>query len=187
KGQPLDLTLYLTVALEGADEDLVFDIAAAERETVVRELDWPTALDAKAIDYTLLSNHRGVLLPRNWPKPYYPIRATNPDGTAKPTDISIIQSNIIESWSMSWWGFVKGPSAMMVIVETPDDAAYQFDHPAGGPTVIGPRWRTSLGKLRYPRSARMCFISDGNYVDLAKRYRRHAMDSGLFVSLAEKI
>jgi len=32
----------------------------------------------------------------------------------------------------------------MVIVETPDDAAYQFSHPAGGPTVIGPRWRPQL-------------------------------------------
>ena len=88
---------------------------------------------------------------------------------------------------MSWWGFQKGKSAMMVIVETPDDAAYQFEHPAGGPTVIGPRWRESLGQLRYPRSCRMCFFEEGNYVDLAKRYRRYAMDTGLFVSLKEKI
>jgi hypothetical protein len=184
----VDLPLYLTVALEGPDEDLVFDIAATETDdTVVRQLDWPTALDAREIDYTLLSNYRGVLLPRIWPKPYFPIRATNPDGSAKASDISIIQSNIIESWSMSWWGFVKGSSAMMVIVETPDDAGYQFDHPAGGPTVIGPRWRTSLGKLRYPRAARMCFFPHGNHVDLAKRYRRYAMDAGLFVSLKEKI
>jgi hypothetical protein len=59
--QPLDLTLYLTIALEGQDEDLVFDIAAKEGDTVVRRLDWPTALDAADIDYTVLSNIRGVL------------------------------------------------------------------------------------------------------------------------------
>ena len=78
---------------------------------------------------------------------------------------------------MSWWGFQKGRSAMMIIVETPDDAAYQFQHPAGGPTVIGPRWRAQLGRLGYPRTARMCFFAEGNYVDLAKRYRRHAMET----------
>src|SRR5213075_3289265 len=144
-------------------------------------------LDARDIDCTLLSNGRGTLLPRNWPKEYYPIRTITAEGKIAATDHSLLQSHVIESWSMSWWGFEKGKSAMMVIVETPDDAAYQFDHPAGGPTVIGPRWRTSLGRLRYPRSARMCFIAEGNYVDLAKRYRRHAIDTGLFVSLNEKI
>jgi hypothetical protein len=45
----------------------------------------------------------------------------------------------------------------------------------------------ALGALRYPRACRMCFIDKGNYVDLAKRYRRYAMDRGLFVSLNEKI
>ena len=76
-----ELTLFLTVCLEGKDEELVFDVAAKEVETQVRRLDWPTALDAREIDYTLLSNYRGTLLPRNWPKPYHPIRATNPDGS----------------------------------------------------------------------------------------------------------
>src|SRR4030095_15693198 len=93
----------------------------------------------------------------------------------------------IESWSMSWWGFQKGRSSMMLIVETPDDAAYRFSHPAGGPTVIGSRWLATLGRLRYPRAVRMSFFSDGNYVDMAKRYRRYVMDTGLFVSLKEKI
>jgi len=76
---------------------------------------------------------------------------------------------------------------MMIIVETPDDAAYQFSHPAGGPTVIGPRWRATLGRFGYPRTARMSFVDEGNYVDLAKRYRRYAMERGLFASLKEKI
>ncbi len=88
---------------------------------------------------------------------------------------------------MSWWGFQQGKSAMMVIVETPDDAGYRFSHPAGGPTVIGPRWLASLGRLRYARSVRMCFFDSGNYVTLAKRYRRYVQESGLFVSLKEKI
>ncbi|HLR04750.1 MAG TPA: DUF5696 domain-containing protein [Pyrinomonadaceae bacterium] len=182
----LDLTLFLTVCLEGHDEDLVFDVSAHEQETVLRQLDWPAALDARSVDYTLLSNGRGTLLPRNWPKEYFPIR-TITEGKIAATDHSLLQSNVIESWSMSWWGFQKGKSAMMLIVETPNDAAYQFRHPAGGPTVIGPRWLAQLGRFGYSRSARMIFFSDGNYVDMARRYRRHVMDTGLFVSLNEKV
>ena len=139
-------------------------------------------------DDTVLSNNKGNLLPRNWPKPYFPVRATDPNmGTARTNDHSIIQSHVIEDWSMSWWGFERGKSAMMVIVETPDDAAYQFNHPAGGPTVIGPQWRSSLGRFTSLRTARLCFFEKGNYVTLAKRYRQYVMETGLFVSLKEKI
>jgi hypothetical protein len=183
----VDLKLYLTACLQGDNEELVFDITAQEGKTVLRQLDWPPALDARDVDVTVLSNNKGDLLPRNWPKLYYPIRSTNPDGSAKSSDHSIIQSHVIEDWSMSWWGFEKGKSAMMVIIETPDDAAYQFNHPAGGPTVIGPRWLPTLGKFGYLRTARMCFFESGNYVTLAKRYRQYVMDTGLFVSLKEKI
>ena len=179
-GAPLDLRLYLTMALEGGDEDLAFEVAAVERDALIRELNWPTAIDGREVDYTLLSNDDGEMLPRNWPHPYSPInRAAN--------DTSVIQSNLIESWSMSWWGFQKGPSAMMIIVETPDDAAYTFSHPAGGPTSMGPTWRPQLGRFGYLRSMRMVFIPKGNYVTMAKRYRRHVIESGLFVSLKEKI
>jgi uncharacterized protein DUF5696 len=187
RGAELDLTLVLTVCLEGRDEELIFDVAAHERGAVVRQLDWPTALDAGAVDYTLLSNGRGTLLPRNWPKEYFPIRTITPEGKIAATDHSVLQSNVIESWAMSWWGFQRGKSGLMLIVETPDDAAYQFRHPAGGPTVVGPRWRATLGRFGYPRTVRMCFFADGNYVSMAKRYRRHAMARGLFVSLKEKI
>jgi len=187
KGRVIDLDLFLTICLEGKSEELVFDVVANERSTSLRQLDWPGALDASDVDYTLLSNGRGTLLPRNWPKEYYPIRTITPEGKIAATDHSLLQSHLIESWSMSWWGFQKGKSAAMVIVETPDDASYQFSHPAGGPTVIGPRWNPQLSRFGYLRKARMSFLSDGNYVDMAKRYRRYVMDTGLFVSLKEKI
>ncbi|HMH42581.1 MAG TPA: DUF5696 domain-containing protein, partial [Pyrinomonadaceae bacterium] len=187
KTDKLDLRLFLTVCVEGRDEDLVFDATASEHEAVLGQLDWPGALDARAVDYTLLSNGRGTLLPRNWPKEYYPIRSITPEGKIAATDHSLLQSNVIESWSMSWWGFQKGRAAMMIIIDTPDDAAYQFNHPAGGPTVIGPRWLAQLGRFGYPRSGRMVFLANGNYVDMAKRYRRYVMDVGRFVSLNEKI
>jgi len=176
-GAPLGLRLVFTMCLEGTDEDLVFEAMANERGTSVKELNWPPAMDGREVDYTLISS---TLLPRNWPKPYHPI-------IRSAGEHSIIQSHLIESWSMSWWGFLKGDSAMMVIVETPDDAAYTFHHPAGGPTSMGPSWRAQLGHFGYLRRLRMAFLPHGNYVDLAKRYRRYAIDSGLFVSLRDKI
>ena len=182
----LDLRVFLTIGIEGDHDDVVFTATADEHDTTLRQLDWPGALEADDVDYTVLPNLRGVLLPRHWPKPYFPIRATNPDGSAKAGDVSVIQSNVIESWSMSWWGFEKEGNAMMVIIETPNDAAYQFNHPAGGPTVIGPRWRETLGRFGYPRQGRFVFVG-GNYVDMAKRYRQYAIDHGLFVSMAEKV
>ena len=185
-GPALDLRLTLTVGLEGQGEELVFDVAAQEGQTVVRRLDWPAALDAREVDYTVLPNLRGNLIPRGWDKDFNPIRPPRNPPAANP-DTSEIQSHVIESWSMSWWGFKKGPGALMVIVETPDDAAYRFAHPAGGPTVVGPRWRARLGRLGYLRTARVCLLPEGGYVAMAKRYRRHAKETGLFVSLQEKI
>jgi hypothetical protein len=175
-----DPRLVLTLCLEAPDEELVAEAMVDERQNAVKELNWPTAMDGRDVDYTVLSNDNGELLPRNWPKFYHPIQRAAGDA-------SIIQSHLIESWSMSWWGFEKGESAMIVIIETPDDAAYTFSHPPGGPTSIGPSWRAQLGHFRYPRSLRMDFFPKGNYVDLAKRYRRYVIDSGLFVSLKDKI
>ena len=186
-GTSVPLDLYLTICLEGTSEELVFDAVANERGATLRQLDWPGALESGDVDYTLLPNGRGTLLPRTWPKEYYPIRTITPEGKIAETDHSLLQSHVIESWSMSWWGFQKGRSAVMVIVETPDDASYQFSHPAGGPTLIGPRWRSQLDRFGYIRSARMAFFADGNYVSMAKRYRRYVIETGLFVSLKEKI
>ncbi|MCW5982803.1 MAG: hypothetical protein KIT09_32235 [Bryobacteraceae bacterium] len=179
-GAPLDLRVFLTLAVEGGEEDLLFEVAAVEGAARIRELNWPREVDGREVDYTVLSNDDGMLVPRDWPKAFHPIRRAQ-------NDTSIIQSNLIECWSMSWWGFQKGPAAMIVIVETPDDAAYTFSHPPGGPTLIGPMWRPQLGRFAYPRALRMAFFPKGNYVDLAKRYRRAVIDSGLFVSLNDKV
>jgi hypothetical protein len=188
KGLELDLALVLTVCLEGRAEELVCEAAAIEREARVRQLDWPKELNGSDVNYTALSHGRGNLLPRDWPEVYQPYRnAPRGTGLQAGTDTSVVQSNLIECWSMSWWGFQKKDSAMILIMETSDDASYKFDHPAGGLTVIGPRWLASLGKLGYPRSVRMCFFSKGNYVDMCKRYRQYVIDTGQFVSLKEKI
>jgi len=186
RSEPVDLKVYLTLALEGAAEDLVCTASADERSSVVRQLDWPAPLDAHEVDYTILPNGHGNLLPRSWPSEFNPVLPHLGQVDAQ-RDTSIIQSNLIEAWSMSWWGFQKGKSGLMVLVETPNDAAYQFSHPPGGPTVIGPRWRSTLGRMGYSRTVRMCFFEGGDYVAMAKRYRQYVIDRGQFVSLKLKI
>jgi hypothetical protein len=188
-GSRLDPVVIMTIALEGDAEELVCDVMVVEDRDAVKQLDWPGPLDASAVDYTLIPTARGNLIPRHWPKYYHPFKYVPGLGEDNITGdtTSIIQANHIECWSMSWWGFKQGNSSMILIVETPDDAGYQFEHPAGGPTVIGPRWYASLGHFRYPRSVRMDFIKNGNYVTLAKRYRKYVQDIGQFVSLKEKI
>lgn len=180
RGSLLNTRVVLTLCLEGEDDDLVATAMVNENGTAVERLNWPGAIGGGDVDYTVIPSDNGTLLPTNWPRPYSTIHRSA-------TDHSIIQSHLIESWAMSWWGFEKGNSAMMVIVDTPDDAAYTFSHPAGGPTYMGPSWLAQLGHFGYERSLRMCFLPNGDYVDLAKRYRRYVMNSGLWVSLKEKI
>ncbi len=189
-GELLDIAIVLTIAMEGENDELVFTSVAIEGEDTVRQLDWPKAMDGSDVDFTVLNHVRGNLLPRYWKHDYHPFRTFTGEQEAADVAVdttSVIVSNLVECWSQSWWGFQKGNSAMMLIVETPDDASYTFDHPAGGPTVIGLRWLATLGKFSYPRSVRMCFFEDGNYVTLAKRYRKYVKDIGHFVSLKEKI
>ena len=61
KSGRINLPLYLTVVLEGPDDELVFDIAADEREAKVRRLDWPTALDSKDRFHRPLQRPRGAV------------------------------------------------------------------------------------------------------------------------------
>lgn len=180
-GAALDVRVVLTLGLEGPDEDLVAEVNGIERgSATIRELNWPKSVQGSEVDYTVIPSDDGTVLPRDWPKHYHPIHRAQ-------RDHSIIQSHLIETWAMSWWGFLKGNAAMIVIVETPDDAAYTFSHPAGGPTSMGPSWRAQLGRFAYLRSVRYGLLPKGNYVDLCKRYRRYVMDSGLYVSLKDKI
>ncbi|MCL4181009.1 MAG: hypothetical protein KJ072_25100 [Verrucomicrobia bacterium] len=168
---PLDLRLTLIITLEGPDEDLVCEILAREGTSTVSELRWPGPFAAPSFDLTVVPFMQGVLIPKDWPEKVW-LYDTLSFG---------------RGLYMPWWGHQQTTAAVLVHLETPDDAGCAFDHPPGGPTQIGPRWVHSLRSWSYPRRVRYSFIDSGDYVDLAKRYRRHALASGRFVSLREKI
>jgi hypothetical protein len=167
----LDLSLQLFLCLEGAEEELATTLIASDGATRVQRCDWPAGLEEDSFDTTVVPYMQGMLLPKAW------------SDKTRLYDTMCFGRGLYQPW----WGHEQGAAALLVILETPDDGGCHFEHPAGGPTQIGARWVHSLGRFAYPRRARMCFFDQGNYVDLAKRYRRHAMATGRFVSLREKI
>ncbi len=167
----LDLQLALFACLEGPQEDLVCELVAAERNTAVLECFWPRAVADECFDHTVVPFMQGMLLPKTWPE------------KVRLYDTMCYGRGLY----MPWWGHQKDKSAMLVLIETPEDAGCRFDHPAGGPTKMELRWVHSLGRLAYPRRVRLCFFDEGNYVTMAKRYRKHVLETGHFVSLKEKI
>jgi hypothetical protein len=167
----MDLALDLFLCLEGEREELVCELVAREETVRVLECLWPPALADSSFDATVIPFMQGMLLPKNW------------DRKVRLYDTMCYGRGLY----MPWWGHQQGPAAMLLLIETPDDAGCRFEHPAGGPTRMGLRWVHSLGRLQYPRRVRLCFFENGNYVSMAKRYRQYVQETGHFVSLREKI
>lgn len=170
QGAELDVNLVLTLALEHDSGELVCEAIAQEGRTRVRELLWPKGFEPQSADTTVVPFMQGMLLPKDWPRKVF-LYDTLAYG---------------RGLYMPWWGFQQGRAAVAAILETPDDGGCRFEHPAGGPTRLEPRWAHSLGKLAYPRRIRFCFFENGDYVAMAQRYRRHAIRSGTLVTLREK-
>ncbi|MHC4366408.1 MAG: DUF5696 domain-containing protein [Planctomycetota bacterium] len=167
----LDLQMSLTICLEGEQDELVCELTAAEKNVTVLECCWPQGVAESDFDHTVVPFMQGMLLPKDWAKKVW-LYNTVTYG---------------RGLYMPWWGHQKDESAMLVLIETPEDAGCRFEHPAGGPTKMQLRWIHSLGRLTYRRRVRLCFFDKGNYVTMAKRYHRHVRETGHFVSLKEKI
>lgn len=104
--------------------------------------------------------------------------------------------------SMPWAGVQKGESGLLVILETDDDSGVNvianydeqahFDRQAERSpypriAAVSPWWHSSQSAFRYARRARYRFFDQASHVTLAKSYRDHARQVGLFRPLSEKI
>ncbi len=166
-----DLTISLFVTIEWPSEDVIFKVTCVEGRSTMRELRWPAGLVAGTADAAIVPMMQGAKIPKDWPKKVW-VFDVMPHSRAL---------------YMPWWGFEKGQSAMQQILETPDDAGFEFNHPAGGPTSIQHKWIPQLGRFGYPRTMRVKLFDKGNYVQMAKAYRQHVIDRGHFVSLKQKV
>jgi hypothetical protein len=89
--------------------------------------------------------------------------------------------------NMPFWGLGAGDQGLLAIVDTPDDATLDIVKVIHEALRVGPVWRSSLGRLRYPRRLRLAALTEDSYVAMALAYRRHVQREGRFRSLAEKI
>jgi len=169
-GQPVGVQLALTVALERETGDVICEVAALSGKGQIKELLWPRGFVPGAVDQTVVPFMQGMLLPKDWPRKVF-LYDTLSYG---------------RGLYMPWWGQQQGTSAAMVILETPEDSGCRFEHPAGGPTRIEPRWVHSLGQFEGGRRLRFCFFEKGDYVEMAARYRSHVIGKGSLVTLREK-
>lgn len=86
---------------------------------------------------------------------------------------------------MAFWGVTDGAAGHMAIIETPDDAAIRMQR-VSGKLVVAPEWDPQQGTIGYARRLRYVFLESGGHVAMAKRYRAHAVATGLVRTLQEK-
>jgi hypothetical protein len=151
--------------------EIVFEIAAPGDTLDLEAVNWPKPIEGinGVGDLSVIPHMEGMLIPGDWPK-------------------EIKNRDLCNSRSlyMPWWGQIKNGHGVQTILETSDDAGASYRHAPGGPTTIQPRWYSSMGKVRYLRTARYVFDDSATYVTMAKRYRRYVQEAGRFVSLDEK-
>ncbi len=101
--------------------------------------------------------------------------------------------------SMPWWGTYNEKSAVLGILDASSEAEMEFNINNNGQYLfnavgkmspyerivfLDPVW--NLDKHEAKRQITYHFIPGGNYVDMAKTYRKAAIERGFFMSLKEK-
>ena len=104
--------------------------------------------------------------------------------------------------SMPWFGAKKGKSSFIAIIETPNDSKvncilnYNMEHvfnlegkKSNWPriAVTSPLWIDENDSFSYQRTIRYAFIPEGNYVDMAKYFRKYLEEKGFIKTLKEKV
>ncbi len=171
----IPLALETKMWIEQSNGVLHFELIPLVDDPGLLRVYYPAPLELSRIDagcYTVLPMMQGSLIPNNWNQEVH----THSQG--------LMYSR---SAYMPWWGQIDHGVGAITIIDTPWDAGYRLDHPAGGPTLLVPIWHASLGSLSYQRKMQIHFIQDGDYNDLAKVYRSYAREHGHIRSLKEKV
>ena len=163
EGSVIPYAFDTLVWVEEATGDVFFEwIPVIEEGLNVEKVFWPGEMEfeeKKETWYTLLNQEQGMLIPNTWKEELKPI----------------IFDGFFETAGgyMPWFGQVKDGSGYIAICVTPWNAGYQATHPAEGPyTHVSVRFEPSLGKMDYRRIMKYTFLSDCDYNDLCKVYRK---------------
>lgn len=165
---PCGLTLYTLVYIENTRDDVYF-VSRLEGDIPgqVQFVSFPSAVDFNGTEpghgYTVLPRMQGTLVPAGSPIQVW-------DGTIFERDAY-----------MPIFGQVRDGSGYLAIYDTPYDAKYALRG-----ENVEPLFRTSLGKMAYPRKMLYRFFPDCDYNDFAHSYRDYLKERGQFYTLAEK-
>ncbi|MCD8118665.1 MAG: DUF5696 domain-containing protein [Lachnospiraceae bacterium] len=174
-----DFSVETYVWVEYATHAVHFELIPGKEMTKFVKVRWPGAFSGRDSNgntvhsYTALPLQQGVLIPDDWEQEVRKLPFGGQFCSA--------------AAYMPWFGQVKDGHGYIAICETPWDAGYEVDHPAGGPhTRVEPYFLPSLGELSYRRCMRYVFQENCDYNDLCKIYRSYVRETGLFTTLREK-
>ena len=179
----IQYNVRLRFLLSENGRDLAIAVAPHEdpgytAERWVREVYYPRSFQHSRSPkaFTVLPFQQGALLPGDWPRAILGEEAMN-----------TFQFWAWEACTGPWWGHVdESGAAYLAVIETPDDATFDFAHPEGGPTRIAPRWLTSFEAFRYARRVLYRFLDRADHVTLALAYRDWCRRNGRWRSIEEK-
>ncbi len=176
-GKDVPLAFETVSWIEDVSGDVYFEFIPLNDEGFdIKAVYWPGYMEFEENSsdwYSVLNIMQGLILPNSWETE---VGKLTFDG----------QMCSCAAY-MPWFGQVKPDGGFIAICREPWDAAYQVDHPAGGPyTHVSVRWLPSLGKMDYRRTMRYSFLGKCSYNELCKIYRSYVKETGLFTSLAEK-
>ena len=163
--------------IEAVSGDIRFEwLPLCEQGLSVKKVRWPGEMSFEKASrswYSVLNHQLGLLVPNDW--------ETALD--------HVVFNGFFETAGayMPWFGQVKDREGYIAICETPWNAGYTAEHPAGGPySHVGIYYEPSLGKMDYRRVLRYTLLSDCDYNDLCKVYRAYVRETGHLRTLAEK-
>ena len=163
--------------VEASSGDVICEwIPGQDGALTIERVNWPVpfAHDEPRQDWrTLITHGQGTMIPNSWPTATSPIAF---DGRFE-----------TEGGTMPWFAQLRDADGYIAICETPWNAGYAVDHPAGGPyTHVGMWFEPSLGRMDYRRVVRLRLLDHADIASTAKEYRRWADEHGHGRTLAEK-
>ncbi len=166
------LVLHTLVYFENTRDDLFFvNRLEGDAEGQVDVVSFPAPVDFNAEaghGYTVLSRMQGTLMPAGEPI------VLGAEGIVYERDAY-----------MPIFGQVRDGSGYLAIFDTPFDAKYA---PSGeNAQNVQPLFRTSLGKMSYPRRMLYRFSVGCDYNSMAQSYRKYLSEHGEVYTLAAKV
>ena len=100
-----------------------------------------------------------------------------------------LDSSIYDQISMPIFGVLHGSQGLFGIINTPFDCSLraQANRRRTKTVSVDHRFLFDGNRLDYIRSVDYFFLQNAGYVEMAKIYRKHLIDSGKFVSIDQKI